>query len=73
MAKMIDPAQNLHSLKPTVLVVGHGPAVPDPTLAMTQPSARAGGARAPRSPEPASDLTSGFDAHSGVRDARCLR
>ncbi len=40
-AKDIESAQALRELEPTVLVVGHGPAVPDPGSAMDQAIARA--------------------------------
>jgi glyoxylase-like metal-dependent hydrolase (beta-lactamase superfamily II) len=46
-AKVLESARRLRSLDPSVLVVGHGPAVRDPAAAMDRAIGRAGGAPAP--------------------------
>jgi glyoxylase-like metal-dependent hydrolase (beta-lactamase superfamily II) len=46
-AKVLESAQHLLDLEPTVLVVGHGPATRDPATAMGRAIARASGSRAP--------------------------
>ena len=45
-ATVVESARRLRSLEPSVLAVGHGPALADPAAAMDRAIARAGGAAA---------------------------
>ena len=51
-ARVLESARRLRSLSPSVLVVGHGPAVPDPGGAMDLAISRAGGSPAPVAVQP---------------------